>query len=355
MNKQAYLRELESEMIVAGMTDIPEHLAYFEELFNDMLEDGLSEDEVTARLGSPRQLVRTLLQEEKGESAPENSPKEAAEGSIPSGEGTKTSFAAFGDRLLKTLTEYLNRSGASTADYATEISEEGLHSLDIAWELGDIAIRAENRQGILLKESRRADAAPLEYQCKNGLLLVRARIETVYLGRGKDLEVILPLTLAQRLETCRVRTVSGDASTEKICCGMLQIKSVSGDLETDRVQAKDAVFSSTSGDIELDLSAERLSISTVSGDIRFQGTAAQLNLQTKSGDANLALESCPERVEAQTVSGDLELALPAGRPIRLSTRTVSGDVRVRGIGQDASARPLISARSVTGDILIRAK
>ena len=342
-------------MNVAGMTDIPEHLAYFDELFSDMLEDGLSEDEVTARLGDPRLLVRTLLQEEKGERAPENSPRQTTEESSPFGQDAKTSFAAFGSRLFQNITDRLNRFTEPAAGYTEELSEEGLNSLDIVWDLGDVEIRAENRQGILLKQSRETKGAPPEYQCRDGLLSIRCRKNMVSFGRGQNLTLILPLTLAQRLALCRIRTVSGDVSLEEMHCGTLQIKSVSGDVETARVQAKEAFLSSVSGDAELELWTEKLCIGTVSGDVRFRGKAVQLSLQTKSGDADLIFETCPESAEAQSVSGDLELALPAGSRFRFLPHTVSGDIRLRGLGADASARPLLSVRTVSGDILVRAE
>ena len=362
MNKQTYLQELERELTAAGIADIPEHLAYFEELFSDMLEDGLSEEEITARLGDPRRLAETILLEEKGEKLPEKDREESVRASRndrpAETEGkdyeksVQTPFASL-NKLLKNLTGYFGNSAESASVHVTELPGEGLYGLDIDWDMGDVEICVGEEEKILLKETRSANTPPAEYLCKDGVLSVRCRKEGPYLGRGKDLTLVLPRTLAQTLATCRIRTVAGDMKLEDLSCGTVQIKSVSGDLRTSGLRSQSVLISSVSGDMELDLETTQMTVNTVSGDIAFRGKAGQVSLATKSGDAELVFETCPDKTEIQTVSGDLELVLPEDSRIRFLAKTVSGDVSRSGIREDDSAPSLVSVRSVSGDISVR--
>ena len=64
MNKSEFLDILRSRLSQLPAEEREQNIAYYEELFNDMLEDGMSEGEAVAHLGDPDAIVREILAEQ---------------------------------------------------------------------------------------------------------------------------------------------------------------------------------------------------------------------------------------------------------------------------------------------------
>lgn len=63
MTKADYLDRLRASLALMPAEEREAQLAYYEELFDDMLEDGMSEAEVSERLGAPEAVAQELLAE----------------------------------------------------------------------------------------------------------------------------------------------------------------------------------------------------------------------------------------------------------------------------------------------------
>lgn len=63
MTKAEYLERLRELLAQMPPEEREEQLAYYEELFDDMLEDGMSEEEAAAHLGAPEDVAAELLAE----------------------------------------------------------------------------------------------------------------------------------------------------------------------------------------------------------------------------------------------------------------------------------------------------
>lgn len=63
MTKAEYLAKLRECLALMPPEEREAQLAYYEELFDDMLEDGMSEAEVAEHLGAPEQVAEELLAE----------------------------------------------------------------------------------------------------------------------------------------------------------------------------------------------------------------------------------------------------------------------------------------------------
>ena len=85
-----------------------------------------------------------------------------------------------------------------------------------------------------------------------------------------------------------------------------------------------------------------LSLDGTSADLMVRGIKGPVTARTVSGDVNLAVPA--RQITAQTVSGDLQLEVPGAREVKLNT--VSGDVQVDG------AQGILAAESVSGDVEI---
>jgi hypothetical protein len=141
-----------------------------------------------------------------------------------------------------------------------------------------------------------------------------------------------------------VMTLSADVLAEGLT-GQLDIETISGDIDL-AGDLSTIDIESVSGTIEIHASAGHLSITSISGDVRLAAERGALDLETVSGDARVVLDQC-ERLQCQTVSGDLRLSvglepdgeceisshsgnvvleLPEGIDAELSITTFSGDI-----------------------------
>ena len=64
MNKSEFLRILRQCLGQLPAEEREQNIAYYEELFSDMLEEGMSEEEAAAHLGDPEQIAREILAEQ---------------------------------------------------------------------------------------------------------------------------------------------------------------------------------------------------------------------------------------------------------------------------------------------------
>ncbi len=156
---------------------------------------------------------------------------------------------------------------------------------------------------------------------------------------GSDLEVKVP-----RGSSLEVNTVSADISVEKVG-GEVDLEAVSGEV---RVGGEPKRFAarSVSGDVEITAASAPGRAKSVSGTVRLTGVSgdveassvsgnlvvkgdavSRVDLETTSGDIRLDAGLAKDaRVEAKTVSGMVELVLPAATSADFDVTTFSGDI-----------------------------
>ena len=61
MNKQEFLRQLAAQLHSLPQSEIQKSLDYYEELIDDNVEDGRSEEEAVAALGDPKEIADGIL------------------------------------------------------------------------------------------------------------------------------------------------------------------------------------------------------------------------------------------------------------------------------------------------------
>ncbi len=410
MNKQEFLNTFQRAMDALGVNDQTAHYAFFEELFDDMSEEGVSEAEISARLGNPWELAASLLREELGtgetaksephrpnaqitvsESLPRTEEQHDENADAPQQEPKFSGKWNWRDGLNKLLNTagiklVINSEQFGGADsFDTRISSAGIDELEIHWMSGELEINAEDRGDILLTEERSETAAPMLVEVRGSCLCVFFSKNGSAFG-PKDLTVTLPSELAVSLRRCAVQTLSADVSLGEMNVRELSIKSASGQQEI-RAIADKAAFSSASGDISLELdvreltvstasgelevtaentetaklssasgdiscrgSIQRLSINSASGDVEFSGNAAYVQAKTASGDCSLDLDRAPEELNLSSVSGDVEVDLPHGAACHLQLNSRTGDVSFSGIRTDVTDAPTYRVQTVSGDI-----
>lgn len=143
-----------------------------------------------------------------------------------------------------------------------------------------------------------------------------------------------------------VDVVSANARLDKLDGGKITVDSVSGQVHV-KANSPDVNIDSVSGDITLAGKAEQLSIDTVSGDVRAPMVGARGKMETVSGD--ITVGGGPfERMNASTVSGDLDIRGGLAESGKMDIETMSGDVNVT-LPKSVSAR--VNASTFSGDIV----
>jgi hypothetical protein len=122
----------------------------------------------------------------------------------------------------------------------------------------------------------------------------------------------------------KVNGVSNDTFVSGLA-GEFSFNSVSGDVTLRELSGPLSV-NTVSGDVDLERVDGKLKLNTVSGDVKGQKASGTIHVDTVSGDVRLRESTLPA-VEAESVSGDLELQTPLGEgPYRF--HSVSGEVRL---------------------------
>lgn len=173
------------------------------------------------------------------------------------------------------------------------------------------------------------------------------------------------------LGTCSLTSGSGTLSVEDV--GSLEATTGSGDLTVNSVSGEASTRSGSgdvrlghvsgdvsaltgSGDILLGTVAGRVSAKTGSGDVRVEMSGQGAGITTASGDVVVEVLD-GGGVEARTASGDILVGVTAGLPAWTDIHTLTGDVSsgLQSLGQPAEGQKFVELRlrSVSGDIVVR--
>lgn len=118
---------------------------------------------------------------------------------------------------------------------------------------------------------------------------------------------------------------------------------VSADIYVSALDNDKLTANSVSGDVIVDIESDRISIESVSGDVTFNGRTQRISAESVSGD--LDLSGISGEITATTVSGDMELQ--AGLIDNGRLETVSGDLTFTG---ELKGNAKLTAESMSGDV-----
>ena len=220
-----------------------------------------------------------------------------------------------------------------------------MQSLEIDWVDGAVSIRQDTGDTLRYTVSG-GDADSTAYSLEDGKLTISAMESSVLnfgSHRGTDLTVLVP---------------KGWTPKE------LSVESISAPIQIENLTGTELDVDTVSGVMELkDIRSDKLSLSTISAKITCSGAAHEISLETTSGNCALELTERPEKIDLDSVSGDLELFLPKTAGFTLRQDTVSGKFRSdfdytcpsesRYVSGDGSCA--ISADTVSGNVNIRQK
>ncbi|HBW18461.1 MAG: DUF4097 family beta strand repeat-containing protein [Streptosporangiaceae bacterium] len=148
------------------------------------------------------------------------------------------------------------------------------------------------------------------------------------------------------------RTASGDVTAASVS-GSTMVNTASGDVWLEEA-ASDVRVHTASGDLNLLRAGGAVTVNTASGDVKVGIADSSVSVRTASGDVRLDSVRAGD-TEANTVSGDVSVAVAAGTGVYLDLSSMTGDIKSQLDEQPAGGDdvPLrVSCRTVTGDIRI---
>ena len=132
--------------------------------------------------------------------------------------------------------------------------------------------------------------------------------------------------LAPRHVALKLGVVSGDALVSGFTTEA-KFSTVSGDLVLDNHEG-DVELSTVSGEVSAGNHTGRITAHSVSGDVVATGDVRSFNADTVSGNMILDAFGTPDRVDTNTVAGDLTVRFAAASGARYRINTVGGTVLI---------------------------
>lgn len=126
----------------------------------------------------------------------------------------------------------------------------------------------------------------------------------------------------------------------------IEAEGVSSDVSVKGSEGEAITINTVSGDLEVDAETVRVDLNSVSGDVAFRGSASRVTAEAVSGDVTLV--GVEGEVRASTVSGDL--SMEAGQITRGRFETVSGEIMLELALQEDGR---LACDSMSGDVQLR--
>lgn len=149
-----------------------------------------------------------------------------------------------------------------------------------------------------------------------------------------------------------IKTASGDIDVSR--ANNANIKTASGDARIGEVRT-DIKVNSASGDVNLGQSAGKVTFSSASGDIMIGENNGTINASTASGDVTIE-RFVGRQVNVKSMSGEVEVGVPAGTHLDLDVTLLSGDLHTPEPSTQSTPgghEMSIKAKLVSGDLWIR--
>jgi len=163
-----------------------------------------------------------------------------------------------------------------------------------------------------------------------------------FMGQAKaDVSILAP-----RAVVLKLGVVSGDALVSGFTTDA-KLSTVSGDLVLDNHEG-DVELSTVSGEVSAGNHTGRITAHSVSGDVVATGDVRSFNADTVSGNMILDAYGTPDRVDTNTVAGDLTVRFAPGTGARYRINTVGGTVLL----DDATIRGMLGKgfERITGEL-----
>ena len=240
-----------------------------------------------------------------------------------------------------------NIAGTNTADPA------GISSINVDWVSGEIVLRPHDGNNIEITELSQRTLRDNE---RMSVTVSGDTLEIEFLDRrvanrigrmpSKNLEILVPRTLSDDLDSLDINSVSGHVDVYGMSITDIDISTTSAGISLSNIISVTTELSSMSGIADISYSSSTtLDIGTVSGRVSAAGAFNTANLRSTSGNISLNNTTVQSNADIDTTSGTVELS---GAFYSVSTSSTSGRVSIRSIILPSS----IGVDTVSGAITV---
>lgn len=260
MNKRQFLASLDKKLSKLNNEERRRQLDYYEEMINDRIDEGLSEEAAVERMGTVQGVAAKIL----SEATPEQMAKKKKIGvlgwiGIALGALILTVAALVALYVIDRAEDSLDvdiddiieermglDDGWILGGSDAEINASEVGSVDIVWSCGGVTVDETEGRSIVIKAG---DSDALEYQIKDGVLY----IETVENYAGKaNLKVLIPEDIMQMMPLSLVSS-GGDITVDGECFSAMDIVISGGDVRINPENAAEVNVVSSGGNVTLEL------------------------------------------------------------------------------------------------------
>ena len=302
--KDKFLEELRNKLIDLNDKDVDDTIAYFNEMIEDKVSEGFSEEDVIKGLGKPQDVAITLMGEEKGK------------------------VDNFSNEVVSDFDDENVERSCFPGNRIDEINLETVY------------------HKIIIKESN-SDEVIFEYPKSNkyyyDVSLSGGSLDIEYSQKGLDKfmkKMMMPCVETIRLYLpakshikLNIENVSGSMEISDLKLDSVDIENVSGVIRIENVILDSLDAETVSGPYHLNnVKADEISLESVSGRIDMTMVKAdEIDLETVSGSLNLEICGNKEdyNISIEKMFADVDIESESGEDNKLHIETVSGSINYR--------------------------
>ncbi len=307
--------ELEKRKVDSKTID--EIIADHEEMIENAVEEGVSEEDLESKFGNPEQLAEEIFEDQacEGESEDER------------------------DKKLVLWQEFNPES--NEIDIETSIVNDDIEiiladtdKIQVYWIKNhhqENYILTYDGKTLTLSDKRknfRFYISNIRRNIKFRIVLPEGTMINDFNHHGTNSDVVCRNL---KIDQFKINTTNGDFMIDNVTAGKTDWHSVNGDFKTRKSNFDSLVANMVSGDISMENTTVKndLEIGTVSGDVNIRNSQArELDYHTVSGDFS-GRNFMVDEVSLRSVSGDISIHNDDKRPIAIiKKKTVSGDISI---------------------------
>jgi DUF4097 and DUF4098 domain-containing protein YvlB len=314
-----FLEDLKKELELKNMSkkEIDDIIQDHEEMIKQALDDGVSEDDLNSRFGSPKMLADELSFDQDTE------PKEKKD-------------VVFTDEKI---TFKLNDKPITIV-------------IDLV--VDDLIIEHSNDQDlhVVCDEEINEKLYEISFDNNELKLIAKKKNESSFFNSSDSHEFKIFIPNNAVIDALTSHMVNGDLEINSLTIQNFKFSGINGNIELENLTTKKTKLNIVNGDIEIDsFQADELVISLVNGEMELNEAKIEHDLivHTVSGDSEIYHTTC-DMLELHTVSGDIE-----GKelyPNKVKLKSISGDINIKN--KEKKEIEIISKSTVSGDIDISA-
>lgn len=302
--KDKFLEELRNKLIDLNDKDVDDTIAYFNEMIEDKVSEGFSEEEVIKGLGKPQDVAITLVGEEKNK------------------------IDNFSNEVVSDIEDENVERCIFPGNKIDEINLDTVYHKIIVKESGnnEVIFEYPKNNKYHYDVSLSDGTLDIEYS-QNG---IDKFMKKMMMPSDETIRLYLPSKSHIELN---IDNVSGSMEVSDLKLDSIDIENVSGVIRIENVILDNLDAETVSGPYHIhNLKADDISLESVSGKIDMHRVSADsIDLETVSGP--LDLEICGNRedynISIEKMFADVDIESESGEDKELHIETVSGSVNYR--------------------------